>query len=132
MRTKRFIAIILLAATAVALIVTSAVTNRRAEHRATPMKLERSDLVAPADHALPKTAPTDKILGPETRSAPESPKPEVPQVKRPQSNSVETAVVEGPKPKNSKPPIQDPVARVALGFVGADPDAEEYWYYAIN
>ena len=28
--------------------------------------------------------------------------------------------------------LQDPVARVALGFVGADPDAESYWYVAIN
>ncbi|MCX5646951.1 MAG: hypothetical protein NTZ17_20070 [Phycisphaerae bacterium] len=28
--------------------------------------------------------------------------------------------------------IQDPMARVALAFVGADPDAEMYWYGAIN
>jgi len=28
--------------------------------------------------------------------------------------------------------LQDPVARVALAFVGADPDAEMYWYEAIN
>lgn len=28
--------------------------------------------------------------------------------------------------------MQDPMARVALEFVGADPDAEMYWYEAIN
>jgi hypothetical protein len=33
---------------------------------------------------------------------------------------------------NAKAPIQDPNARVALSFVGADPDAEAYWASAIN
>jgi hypothetical protein len=28
--------------------------------------------------------------------------------------------------------VQDPMARVALAFVGTDPDAEMYWYAAIN
>ena len=36
------------------------------------------------------------------------------------------------KPKHEKPPIQDPEARAALGWVGADPDAEQYWEAAIN
>jgi len=31
-----------------------------------------------------------------------------------------------------KPPPQDEMARVALSFVGADPEAEEYWIGAIN
>ena len=31
-----------------------------------------------------------------------------------------------------KPPIQDPMARAALSYVGADPEAELYWYQAIN
>jgi hypothetical protein len=29
-------------------------------------------------------------------------------------------------------PIQDPLARLALRYVGIDPEAEEYWYEAIN
>lgn len=29
-------------------------------------------------------------------------------------------------------PLQDPIARVALSLVGADPDAEDYWFAAIN
>jgi hypothetical protein len=33
---------------------------------------------------------------------------------------------------NPKEEIQDPDARMALSFVGADPDAEEYWVAAIN
>jgi hypothetical protein len=45
-----------------------------------------------------------------------------------------------PPPASAQPPqtppssqdIQDPLARAALSFVGADPDAEEYWIQAIN
>src|SRR5215471_20256179 len=29
-------------------------------------------------------------------------------------------------------PLHDPIARVALSMVGEDPDAEEYWFEAIN
>jgi hypothetical protein len=36
------------------------------------------------------------------------------------------------KPVRQKPPIQDPMARVALSFVGADPEADDYWIQAIN
>lgn len=35
-------------------------------------------------------------------------------------------------PAPPKNPIQDPEARVALSFVGEDPDAEAYWISAIN
>jgi hypothetical protein len=31
-----------------------------------------------------------------------------------------------------KAPVQDPTARLALSFVGIDPDAEAYWIEAIN
>jgi hypothetical protein len=37
-----------------------------------------------------------------------------------------------PPARTGKPPPRDPVARVALSAVGADADAEEYWYFAIN
>ncbi|HZJ15443.1 MAG TPA: hypothetical protein VFD27_10350 [Chthoniobacteraceae bacterium] len=33
--------------------------------------------------------------------------------------------------KKSKPPLQDPTARIAMSLVGADPDAEAYWLEAI-
>jgi len=32
----------------------------------------------------------------------------------------------------AKEPLKDPVARLALAWVGADEDAEAYWYSAIN
>ena len=41
----------------------------------------------------------------------------------------------GPMPKTGgpgKPDAQDPVARVALAYVGVDPNAEAYWWGAIN
>ncbi len=36
------------------------------------------------------------------------------------------------KQAKSKPPIQDPTARMALSWVGLDPDAEACWSQAIN
>ena len=44
----------------------------------------------------------------------------------------------GPPPRRApgaataKEPLQDPLARQALAFVGADPIADEYWFAAIN
>jgi hypothetical protein len=34
--------------------------------------------------------------------------------------------------RTAEEPLQDPIARVALSLVGADPDAEDYWFAAIN
>jgi hypothetical protein len=34
--------------------------------------------------------------------------------------------------KPTKEPLRDPIARVALTLVGTDPDAEDYWFAAIN
>jgi len=36
------------------------------------------------------------------------------------------------KTSSGKEPLQDPIARVALSLVGMDPDAEDYWFAAIN
>jgi hypothetical protein len=47
-----------------------------------------------------------------------------------QAKAPQTAAAPGARP--GKPPIQDPMARAALSYVGADPDAELYWYQAIN
>jgi hypothetical protein len=43
-----------------------------------------------------------------------------------------TSTSQAGQPARAKEPIQDPDARVALSFVGADPDAEQYWVAAIN
>jgi hypothetical protein len=37
-----------------------------------------------------------------------------------------------PTTRPAQEEMKDPAARVALGFVGADPVAEEFWYRAIN
>lgn len=37
-----------------------------------------------------------------------------------------------PTLKNNGYDVQDPMARLALSFVGVDPDATEYWLAAIN
>jgi hypothetical protein len=37
-----------------------------------------------------------------------------------------------PKKSLAKEPLQDPVAREALTLVGLDPEAEAYWFAAIN
>ena len=42
------------------------------------------------------------------------------------------ATAAAPITRPGKPPIQDPMARSALAYVGADQDAETYWYKAIN
>lgn len=42
------------------------------------------------------------------------------------------AAVGGQTSGGQKPPLQDPAARYALSFVGADPFAEEYWFASIN
>lgn len=41
------------------------------------------------------------------------------------------SAIQTPKPVG-KEPIQDPVARLALSIVGIDPEADAYWYDAIN
>jgi hypothetical protein len=37
-----------------------------------------------------------------------------------------------PQPRRGKPPLDDPLAREALAYVGADLDATLYWIQAIN
>jgi hypothetical protein len=37
-----------------------------------------------------------------------------------------------PPKKSPEEPLQDPVARQALALVGLDPEAEAYWFAAIN
>jgi hypothetical protein len=56
----------------------------------------------------------------------------------PKAQSTGAELTSPPSPPASVPaaqgkePIRDPAARVALSFVGVDPDAEAYWVSAIN
>src|SRR5690242_14622466 len=71
---------------------------------------------------------------------PAAPAPESPvAVSNPSSSApapaakIQTPAPVTPRPMSGqKPPIQDPTARAALSFVGADPEAEAYWLQAIN
>jgi len=60
-----------------------------------------------------------------------------PQPARPAGQAAANPVVQQKAPaqaggRSSKPPLQDPDARVALALVGSDEWAEAYWYEAIN
>lgn len=77
------------------------------------------------------------------RLPPESPVPSAdrpqPEPVKPEGQAQTSAPKAAPKASSAKQgrpaapqPLQDPAARVALAYVGADPDAEMYWYAAIN
>lgn len=49
------------------------------------------------------------------------------------SGSTSNAVGQkNPAQSSGEEPLRDPIARVALSLVGMDPDAEDYWFAAIN
>jgi hypothetical protein len=70
------------------------------------------------------------------------PQPEPPRTKSPVGGNAPKVAQAGGKTQKTgqatrsgspaQPDLQDPMARAALAFVGADPDAEMYWYKAIN
>lgn len=91
-----------------------------------------------------ETAPIRRSASPpENRvSSAGEPRPEPPKTKsQVDANAPKVAQAAGKTQKTGQatrggspapPAIQDPTARLALAFVGADPDAEMYWYEAIN
>lgn len=46
--------------------------------------------------------------------------------------AIQNAPTNSSTTRAAKEPLEDPIARVALTFVGVDPDAEDYWFAAIN
>jgi hypothetical protein len=46
--------------------------------------------------------------------------------------SIQNNPTNTPAARPAKEPLMDPFARIALTFVGEDPDAEDYWFAAIN
>jgi hypothetical protein len=113
---------------------------RREARSARPKRTVRS--VEPRE----ATGPNRQWLPSEERRAPSVSTPEAEPVKpeaqaEAGTRAKKTASVQGkapttagvtPAPRSGKPPIQDPMARAALAYVGADPEAELYWYEAIN
>ena len=83
--------------------------------------------VPPAE-APPATAP---VAAPASSSAIEqSTSPPEPLKAAPKAPSGAAGASQGGG--SAKEPLQDPLAREALAFVGADPIAEQYWFAAIN
>jgi hypothetical protein len=96
-----------------------------------PKQLAKGDLVRSRSAAQPAAAPTkhSKASARQENAQPsESAKASAPTNSTPQQASA------GPKPSGprAKEPVKDPMARVALAFIGADAAAEIYWYGAIN
>jgi len=84
---------------------------------APPQAVPPADTAAVAAPAAP---------GPVTASAqPSDPSPAA-------KKAAAGTVAANPGGSPGKEPLQDPLAREALAFVGMDPTAEEYWYAAIN
>jgi hypothetical protein len=92
--------------------------------------LKATSLLAAVSES-PQDQPVDQVLAvPMPASAVPASREAAPTPKFAQ-RSITSTQVAAPA-KTGKPPLQDPFARVALSAVGADPDAERYWYSAIN
>jgi hypothetical protein len=83
-----------------------------------------SQLTAPPEEVSPAAGPV----------ATPTPPNAVPQIAPPpaQARAPGKAARGGQGGGSTKEPLQDPLAREMLAFVGADPIAEEYWFSAIN
>ena len=72
------------------------------------------------------------IITAQTNVETEPPQSDVqPTMTQPAARPQHGVAKKGPKRVKKKVPLQDPTARVALGLVGVDPDAEAYWEQAI-
>jgi hypothetical protein len=78
--------------------------------------------------APPEAIPQEPSAAPESTSR-VTPKNAADQTKGKAQNPSPALNPAGSPPKE---PLQDPLARLALAFVGLDPGAEAYWYAAIN
>ena len=123
MNTKKII--VLSFAVALAAVLTGMlIAGRKTE---SPVVLERvtqaptNPVPVISEATSPGEIPTVEIK-PQIQPAQASVQPTV----RPQKIAVQTA-----SPAQGKEPVQDPVARIALSFVGVDSEAEAYWLGAI-
>lgn len=75
---------------------------------------------------IPEPQPVVEAAPPASQPQPSELPKKTAEVKPPRQNA---PAAPPPRPKKER---LDPVARVALSWVGADPEAEEYWVEAIN
>jgi hypothetical protein len=83
-----------------------------------------------------RPSPSEGSASSVSKSLAEPAKPETQDQKGEQKTAQADTAQKAARTGQSTPPTQevaqDPAARVALGYVGADPVAEMYWYGAIN
>lgn len=134
MKTKTIPVTVIIAAGAVAvgawMFLTQPDQRETAEPVAVPVHTSQPPDATPALHH----APEPPALPPATAALAAVPKKapltdETPSIPPPQSaNAALPAPTKTGKPK---PPLQAPMARAAMSFVGVDPDAESLWLEAI-
>jgi len=128
MKAVKLWMLLVFAAAVAAITVTRLVTNQTPEptiHQTTPVTVDQSKAGVSVDIASAAPVKAEEQQGATPSSFPSSNAT----LKR-GPESPEKAVPAAPKA--GKEPPRDPVARVALAFVGADPEAEAYWCEAIN
>jgi hypothetical protein len=82
---------------------------------------------------VPAVSPAEVVLEQASNSTESTPQATLGNASDQTKGNTQNALA-SPNPGGSAPkdPLQDPLARVALAFVGMDPGAEAYWYGAIN
>jgi hypothetical protein len=135
MKTRK----VILSAAAVAAIGATVCSMMVANRQATADKTSREGVVAPRNQVPPRRPDPVKVA---IDSSPILPGERTVSETELQAGSLAAKVDTNPKPQSEAPQInstskpkaeiQDPVARVALSFVGIDRDAEAYWEQAIN
>jgi hypothetical protein len=118
----------MLAAVLAVAIAAGWVLGRHRTAKPLPVQEENSQS-APPEKESATLADTSDPLPPEQATAPHATRPEKSNAQT-TSKPPRTSSPLANRPKREE--IQDPMARLALGFVGADLDAEEYWIGAIN
>jgi len=124
MKTKHiFISVGLVAVILCAAVVVAVIETQEPAPEAVP--LETKTKPAPLPQAaettvVVKNSPTEKNVAPPETAPP------------PQPMKAVKKVGAGSQPPVAANGVGDPLAREALAFVGADPDAEAYWIDAIN
>ncbi|HWY74461.1 MAG TPA: hypothetical protein VN281_02530 [Verrucomicrobiae bacterium] len=129
MKTKSVLWAVLVVAVAVGLFLRNHRSQRAEAARQTApiskMPLpERALTPTPVPAVAPVVVDNSSDQKPPPTKAPE---PATKSDTRPQPVGVDLS-----RPADTKPEIQDPVARLALRFVGINPGAEDYWISAIN
>jgi hypothetical protein len=127
MKTK----LLVLVALAIALAGALALRRNNAPRSEPAAKSEVRAENHPASATPAATMPPASKPVMEVPPAPEPPAAMVHTDAAPAVATTKAAKTNGPAAKAGKQPLQDPLARDALGMVGADPEAEEYWMEAI-